>query len=142
MRPARGHALAPSLALQESAGGGCQEEICERGASGRGTKENADLLWVTRAIIDDPSDSLPPPNAKDLAVNEVILDAEAWSSGTNRLCAFSDGSCTRELELEMERASSSATLRARRQRATSVSVAVQRGRGVHRPCAGLGGCTR
>ena len=26
--------------------------------------------------------NLPPPNAKDLAVNEEIPDAEAWKSGT------------------------------------------------------------
>ena len=61
------------------------------------TRENADLLWVTRAIIDDPSDHLPPPNAKDLAVNEEILGVDAWNLGTDHLCAFSDGSCTQEL---------------------------------------------
>ena len=69
------------------------------------TKGNADLLWVTRAIIDDPSDHLPPPNAKDVAVNEDVLDAEAWTSGTDCLCAFSDGSCTQELSHEMKCAS-------------------------------------
>ena len=58
------------------------------------TREDVDLLWVTRAIIDDPSDHLPPPNDKDLAVNEEILDAEAWNLGTNHLWAYSDGSCT------------------------------------------------
>ena len=69
------------------------------------TRENADLLWVTRAIIDDPSDHLPPPNAKDLAVNEEILDVDAWNLGTDHLCAYSDGSCTQELSREMKRAS-------------------------------------
>ena len=64
-----------------------------------------DLLWVTRAIIDDPSDHLPPPNAKDLAVNEEILDVEAWNLGTDHLWAYSDGSCTQELSREMKRAS-------------------------------------
>ena len=53
------------------------------------TKEGADLLWVMRAIIDGPSDHLPPPNAKDLAVNEETLDTEAWNAGTDCLCAFS-----------------------------------------------------
>ena len=71
---------------------------------GRSDKENADLLWVTRAIIDDPSDHLPPPNAKDLAVNEEILDVDAWNLGTDQLCAYSDGSCTQELSREMKRA--------------------------------------
>ena len=42
------------------------------------TKETADLLWITRAITIDPSDYMPPPNAKDLAVNEEILDSESW----------------------------------------------------------------
>ena len=49
------------------------------------TRENADLLWVTRAIIDDPSDHLHPPNDKDLAVNEEILVVEAWNLGTGSL---------------------------------------------------------
>ena len=69
------------------------------------TREDVDLLWVTRAIIDDPSDHLPPPNDKDLAVNEEILDAEAWNLGTDHLWAYSDGSCTQELSREMKRAS-------------------------------------
>ena len=69
------------------------------------TRESADLLWFTRAIVDDPSDSLPQPNAKELAVNEEILDNKAWTAGTDPLCAFSDGSCTQELSREMERAS-------------------------------------
>ena len=69
------------------------------------TRENADLLWVKRAIIDDPSDHLLPPNAKDLAVNEEILDVDAWNLGTDHLCAYSDGSCTQELLREMKRAS-------------------------------------
>ena len=69
------------------------------------TRESADLLWFTRAIVDDPSDILPQPNAKDRAVNEEILDNEAWTAGTDPLCAFSDGSCTQELSREMERAS-------------------------------------
>ena len=69
------------------------------------TRENADLLWVTRAIIDDPSDQLPTPNAKDLAVKEEILDVDAWNLGTDHLCAFSDGSCRQELSREMKRAS-------------------------------------
>ena len=63
------------------------------------------MLWVTRAIIDDPSDHLPPPNAKDLAVREEILDDDAWNLGTGQLCAYSDGSCTQELSCEMKRAS-------------------------------------
>ena len=69
------------------------------------TKENADLLWVTRAITDDPSDHLPPLSAKDCAVKEEIWDPEAWESGTDSLCAFSDGSFTPELSREMKRAS-------------------------------------
>ena len=69
------------------------------------TRKDVDLLWVTRAIIDDPSDHLPPPNAKDLAVNEEILDVDAWNLGTDQLCAYSDGSCTQELSREMKRAS-------------------------------------
>ena len=69
------------------------------------TRVNADLLWVTRAIIDDPSDHLPPPNATNLAVNEEILDVDAWNLGTDQLCAYSDGSCTQELSREMKRAS-------------------------------------
>ena len=69
------------------------------------TRENADMLWVTRAIIDDPSDHLPPPNAKDLVVSEEILDVDAWKLGTDELCAYSDGSCTQELSREMKRVS-------------------------------------
>ena len=76
------------------------------------TKENVDLLWVTRTIVDDASD-LPPPNAKDHAVNEEILDAEAWNSGTDCLCASSDGTCTQELSRQMNahRGASSSTTR-------------------------------
>ena len=69
------------------------------------TKENTDLLRVTRALTDDPSDHLPPPNAKDCAVIEEILNAAAWELGTDCLCAFSDGSCPQELSREMKRAS-------------------------------------
>ena len=47
----------------------------------------------------------PPPNDKDLAVNEEMLDAEAWNLGTDHLWAYSDGSCTQGLSREMKRAS-------------------------------------
>ena len=70
------------------------------------TRKDVDLLWVTRAIIDDPSDHLPPPNAKDLAVNEEILGTSTPGNlGTDQLCTYSDGSCTQELSREMKRAS-------------------------------------
>ena len=103
------------------------------------TKANADLLWVTRAITDDPPDHLPPQNAKDCAINEETWDAEAWESGTDCLCAISDGSCTQELSREMKRASWGLILCNSLRGHSSISSSVQRGRGVCRPGTRFGG---
>ena len=87
----------PNLVLQKPLAVAARNRFASVTLQAEATKEGADLLWVMRAIIDGPSDHLPPPNAKDLAVNEEILDTEDWNSGTDCLCAFSDGSCTQEL---------------------------------------------
>ena len=110
------------------------------------TQKDVDLLWVTRAIIDDPSDHLPPPNAKDLAVNEEILDVDAWNLGTDQLCACSDGSCTQELSREMKRVLEPHLLQLVKQSHCtllrgdpSLLAAVQRGRLICRLGVGFGG---
>ena len=61
------------------------------------TNEKTHLLWFTQAFTEDPSDSLPLQSAKDLTVNEEILDREGWESGADRLCAFSGGRRAQEL---------------------------------------------
>ena len=81
------------------------------------TKENADLLWVTRAVT-DASDNLRPPSAKDLAVMPKLGTRAPTMCARSAMVAAHKSSRAR---WRAHRGSSSSTTRrARRWRATSV----------------------